>query len=79
MLQNAVIHIPSEALGRPCRFIVEDSWDGRHNHHVDKMDEHSLPQPIPPACYECGQCIMPHLHWRTCPTLLHGAPQQQQE
>jgi hypothetical protein len=52
---------------------MQDSWDSsRHDQHVEKHDEHSLPQPIPFTCFECGQCLMPHLHWHNCPKL--GSP-----
>ncbi|GAB4822206.1 hypothetical protein N2152v2_009252 [Parachlorella kessleri] len=72
--KNQVVHIPEDSEG--WRFVVEDSWDAsRHEHHVEKHDEHALPQPIPLACFECGECLMPHLHWRGCPKVLGGATQ----
>ena len=37
---------------------------------MEKEDQHALPQPIPYACFSCAECLMPHLHWRTCPKLL---------
>lgn len=72
LLQNLSLRVPGSV--QACRVGVEDFWDHpeMHEQHVDAS--RGLPQPIPLRCFECGQCLMPHLWCTSCPKACEGAP-----
>lgn len=61
--RNCLLHIPEDGAGG--RYSASNAWQASES--VQLKDQQALPQEILTQCFECGACLLPHLHCHRCP------------
>ena len=62
-VQNCLLHVPEDGAGG--RYSANNAWQA--SEPVQLEDQQALPQEILTQCFECGACLLPHLHCHHCP------------